>query len=711
MKRHYKIFLVWLSAISLAVIPVSNMIEKVFLWHIRQPESYEGIAEVLIFVLIVFLMCRLRKDSLFISTSAMVLVYMTKQGVVIPALSVLIYFEVLSYIGFSFVTQREEDTLVAWNFITGCCVWGTAAIVCSALNFGTINELRIVTFFLLVGAIIQNRNKHYYPVLFRLRCFCNKIKAHKVEQALFIVLAFVVAVLCAKSNTAIDYDSIWYGLRPEKVLVGENSFYDYLGYTAFVYYYPKLMELLFLPISDLNDYSFIICGNIGVFCLCMYVVFQYLDRFTKSLSMPTKLIIVLAICSVPALANIAATAKPDILGFFFTLLAFYYATGYFRGNSKEIWPAFICLALCTGTKLTYLLWGGILFLFLVIHLAVTSVTQKGYMRDVIRSATGYLTVGILCLFLVLGVHARTLLLTGFPLYPTGTEFFSKIGFTAKNYAAVTRPSRGIPTDSALSRIYQFLFDPTQLAHVIMLWPSNLMAVCIVMGFAFFKKDFLKGGGIWMVLLCVINILATLYFEITQLFPDGNYFIFSIGCITLTTALLVDGEGNIQLISKIYKPLSVLIIANLIMLFISHSSWQWGTKPFDIIMVNDNMETSMRNENIMNYHGLAEIDAYLSQNMRSERIISSVFEGAEIPERLCSGVETVDIIANDYFTDGQIFQSFENFEEYIRNANIKGFVVEHNIEDSFSDYVNRLFCEGKVYLAVSDASADLFVMSG
>ena len=47
-----------------------------------------------------------------------------------------------------------------------------------------------------------------------------------IETASIIIIAGIVLALFAKTNTAQDYDSLWYGLRSQYVLVGQNSFYD-----------------------------------------------------------------------------------------------------------------------------------------------------------------------------------------------------------------------------------------------------------------------------------------------------------------------------------------------------------------------------------------------------------------------------------------------------------------------------------------------------
>ena len=164
---------------------------------------------------------------------------------------------------------------------------------------------------------------------------------------------------------------MWYGLRPEHVLIGEHSFYDYLGYSAYVYYYPKLMELLFLPISNLGDYSFIITGNIFVYILLIVSLYRLLNNMfkniDKNINYKFNLItwIILVIVTIPAITGITDSSKPDILGVFLTVCAFMFFTEFLSNKKKTELAilALVSLLLATGTKLTYLLWGGLLFFF------------------------------------------------------------------------------------------------------------------------------------------------------------------------------------------------------------------------------------------------------------------------------------------------------------------------------------------------------------
>ena len=89
------------------------------------------------------------------------------------------------------------------------------------------------------------------------------------------------------------------------------------------------MELFYIPISGFGDYSFIQGANVLVFALFLYAIKYYMDFFCKGRE-DAKMLGVCVFASIPAFANISATAKPDILGAFFVFVAFIYFSLYLK---------------------------------------------------------------------------------------------------------------------------------------------------------------------------------------------------------------------------------------------------------------------------------------------------------------------------------------------------------------------------------------------
>ena len=109
-------------------------------------------------------------------------------GVIIPFITVYIYFEILLYIGFTTLNLKREESVnsIIENFIAGISIWGMFAIICSLLKFGTFNDLRIMTVVLLILCILLNNKKKYYGLF---SCFTDFIiKNNKAVYRKFLLL-------------------------------------------------------------------------------------------------------------------------------------------------------------------------------------------------------------------------------------------------------------------------------------------------------------------------------------------------------------------------------------------------------------------------------------------------------------------------------------------------------------------------------------------
>lgn len=703
----------WIVALVLSLIPLYNMvINGVYRWHISQPEVYEGALEIGIFILMTLvgiLFLKLKTSILF-----SVILYLTKQGVIIPVLVDYLYIEMLCYIGFAFsnlfTKEKTAKDSIIWNFLAGCSMWGAFAILCSAAGHGGINALRGLTVILFTFSLIINRNKEYRFVFRKIISFYETKVVDNETKIVFILAVFVLATLFAKSNTALDYDSLWYGLRPEKVLIGAHSFYDYLGYTSFVHYYPKLMELLYLPISGLGDYSFIICMNVWCLALMEIVIYNIFEKIMSSLSMSAKLALILLLCSIPAVANIAATAKPDILGCFFVLCASFYGLCYWYGERNILACAYIALFLSTGTKLTYLLWGGIVFIAITLTFILRLVKKEENSNILLQNFISYKFEIVSTIIFVFGVHVRTFLLTGYPIYPIAVEWFNKLGFMAKNYALQISNPRSGDGISYVYRLYQYVFNPSELGHVIMLWTSNVGLFLLIVFFIHWKKinrKKRKEDKLLLVLVLIMSLVSG-YYGLTMNNPDGNYFIFPIILVSiLLLYFLCDLDCN-RVIYYISRPLYMVLAVDIVIMFVSHSSWAYGTKVIDRQIVCDNFDSGIRNEVVLKSSGINQIAEYLRVNLNEARVVTSSMSDESVPRRIDSRIETIDMIANPYFNGGDILQSYESFEQYLEYAKIQGLIVSKDERGIYRDYVDKLIEKGKVVLAISDEAADLFL---
>lgn len=715
-KNFIKNIIILVSVCILTIIPFFNIVlNGVYSWHIRQPQFYQGGTEIIAFIILSCIFSIKFRDRFEIFLLVLSCIYLSLNAVIIPVVVVYIYFDIICYIGNTVLSLNKDTNSndVIDNFISGVSIWGSISIIFSVLKFGTINNLRLVTLLILITSIILDKHKSYKLLIVHFYDFIRINKNSNKMNFLIIILIFFICMLFAKTNSAIDYDSLWYGLRPENVLVGKNSFYDNLGYSAFVYYYPKLMELLFLPISGMGDYSFIICSNILVFILFISSFYKLGKLYFKCVKSEFIILFTIITFSIPAISNIATTAKPDILGSFFTFLSFYYFLKYISDKeTKNIIFSFLGIMLSTGTKLTYMLWAGLLFISIILSLLINK--NKIKTRKRLRFNRYYL---ILCLGIIFvgGVHYRTYKLTGYPVYPILMNIFNLLGFKAKYPAISERTStlnQPICLSEVFDRLYQFIFDPQNLSHVIMQWTSTLVPILLIVLILYIRANDIKINQTLKIVLIIAipQISAMIYYMCSMDNPDGNYFILPIviiSFITMYMILQVYNYGKNYIYSKCIILCSVLIlIMNLTITFVSHSSWEIGTREFDLEVIKNNFETFDKNQNSYKKNGYSKIANYIRENMKEKRILSSYKDFTEL-YRIDGAIETYYEISFDRFSNKTITSSYNDFINYIKYSNIRGLMLIHDDQSQFKEYINCLIKQYGYINKIEDEKATFY----
>lgn len=705
MKLTPKILILVIGSLFLALFPfIRMMLLGVYRWHETQPEFWQGGIELILFGIIMVILWIVMKKKTILPMLILSSLYLSVNGVIIPVLTSVLYFECLQFIGAAFLSLNKKYMTkhILERFIAGICIWGAGAILFSLLGLGQINDLRIYSVCLLLLSLIIKRKKIYYNTYTKFEHFI-RYNITTIWQYITITgIILVVLALFAKTNTAQDYDSLWYGLRPQYVLVGHHSFYDNLGYASQVYYYPKLMELLYLPISGLGDYSFLQCANVWVFAFILYIIYSFIKKY-QQIPISANLGIVCVISTIPAVANISATAKPDTLGTFLILLAFTYCLDYFQNKkmSSAIWSG-ITLLLCTGTKLTCFLWGGIMAILFLILLFIDKRKDKTIWNTAEELKMNAIMI-LSSLFLVIGIHLRTYMLTGVPIYPRCMPFWKTLGFQTKAYLYSVKEPRLNPDMSLLSflnRLKSFFLDPSDLGHIVMLWTSNLYIIAII-AFLFYKKKhiFKNCENIFEIALLGIYPVVMIYYVFTLLNPDGNYFILPIIVILL---LCIKNIKTSELRANATS-FGIIIVTYIIfqapIMFVSHSSWAYGTKAFSKEIIADNFETKTKNQSIFYSIDMMSIENKVSQFQTTDRVISSgSISGNDF--RLSCSLETYRELMSH--TNPNLTKDYLMFEKYLGEINIKALIVSKTDETNFPLFVQK-YINTKNIVSITETS--------
>lgn len=703
-----------LIVMVLLFVPFKNLfIDGVYNKNITGGDAYKSGVQCLLFFLLTVSFSFVRKDRANVIIGGSLILFLSMQGVLIPYLAVYVYFESICFIGHVLNQKVGIEPELIRNFISGLCTWGALAIICSLLKHGTIVELRLLTLILVIVGILFN-SVQYELMPHKLLC-CIKLQSDSKISIVFIVaLCFLSVILAAKTNNGQDFDSLWYMLKPEYMLVGENSFYDYLGYSAYVFYYPKLVEFFLLPVSGLGDYSFILIGTVFIYNLFIVLTYKFFEIFTPKTQKESRLLMLLVLFSIPSLTSVAASAKGDVFGAFLTFSGIYFFLKFIHSSSYiDLIYSIISFMLCTGTKLTFLLWGGIAFLvFFIYYIFAVSklVKSKGENK---KKITLLLANGIIFIF---GIYYRTYLLTGYPTYPTGVAFWNKIGFSAK-YAMKnvgSSSSISLSLKHILERLYDFIFNPTTMDHTVMSWQTNVALIMILVAFCFcsFRKGNIRKETKILIVIAIIEQIVAIYYMIVLVQPDGNYFY----CPVLITSIacwmyLYDKKNKELTRNYISFILFTMLCFNIPLFFISSWSWAPGINLFTREIIRNSYEDNILEEEYFKQKGYYQINEYISNNMGKTRILMSGNE-----QRIHGAVESFWSAFTPQWCSSEIRETYDDFKKYIEYAGIKGFVLSHQPEENefqedalFQAYALQIIQEDGYECVVKDENADLYIL--
>lgn len=615
---------------------VKNILISVYSWHLSRPETTEGGIEIIIYGFLFFLCAVCVKNKTVFSSLIifLCLLYLWAHFVLFPVVAVFFYFEIILSFGFwlrrlsglspTYSTRHYLD-----SFILGLSAWTCLAVLLSWFKLGTITDLRILTGIIAVISISSGVNKPLSVWI------VQKLGASgKLAKIGFLSLLLVLLIQFAKTTRAFEHDSLWYGLRPEKVLVGPHSFFDHLGLVSSVFYYPKLYELFLLPISGFESYSFILCA--GVFVLLLFCILVYSIGLFLGLNRLWAILLVLLIATLPVVANISSTAKSDILTNFLMLLAVFRFSQYFSGKQLfHCLTGFSCCLLSLGGKLYSLVYIPV-FLFAVLIVfflqSVIAGEKPTFIFNSPKKVLIYYGGLVFAAIATIGIILRTYTLTGAPFYPLFVKLWENLGFTLQYPLALgERGGGGWKSASDLLTVwYHYFFAPQTLPHIIMLWTGNVSLFLLFMSvlLAIFKKNqlpfrFKKSNLTCFAALSFLIVVTGILLISFKVFKspggDGNYFILPLILFVIYlfswSITRLERAGTAYLKGSIFFSILFFIIIQSVIMFVSHPSWSWGTgiphySPYNAYYEDNNKNTEYRKQ--LQEHGLLRIEDYISK---------------------------------------------------------------------------------------------------
>ena len=317
-----------------------------------------------------------------------------------------------------------------------------------------------------------------------------------------------------RSNVALDYDSLRYGLRSAYVLFPEG-FFSAHGQINSVYSYPKGLELLTYPLNYLPGYGFLLSFTLWTYLALALVFGLLLFHFQKNRK---KLYIgVLCFFLLSSVGNMSLTMKTDLFTLLLQLSALYF---FLKG--KRLQSCFL-LFFSYSFKPTAVVFStllGIVFLFTMlleflgkrnpkansqantdrntnIHTNIntnTEINSNTCINPYIHQAkeekwTSELPFVLFSVVYTGLITLRTFLITGLPFSTTFTGIFKAIGFQVNwpfnldahvDYSGELSLSESV--FSFFRRLFSFLFYPVgeDMEHVAIAWSGVIFPLILLL---------------------------------------------------------------------------------------------------------------------------------------------------------------------------------------------------------------------------------------
>ncbi|HEY0198047.1 MAG TPA: hypothetical protein VGC19_05825 [Rhodanobacter sp.] len=647
--------------------PFELVMEGPFSWAVRQLGAWQGAIELAVLALSVGCVAYYLsgwKRSLLLA--ALCIVYSRRQGVDFAILASLIYFEGIVSLGVLLYRKlmKADCNTVEGHVIAiaiGLLTWSCIQWTISALGLGSLRGLEYSAAIILGGGLLLERR---LPLL----AFTSK-KLRNRSLATALSTSFtctVILMLFAKSGVSADFDSMWYGMRGDRLLVASGSVFRSLGLVSPIHYAPQAYELILVPLSALHSIPGIF--GFAIWCVaalgfCLYAIGERLGW------KPTLILIMLAVAlSTPALLNIAITAKGDVLAAFWIFFGIY---GLISHRQSGDWR-WLMLALAAAIaaicyRMSTVIYASTLALVALVYLgrSILRARPSGVIAPVKVGIWLWIAMASITLFIF--VTIRTYLLAGIPFIEPGilVKITEAMGFVRK-FPAGNAPPQAVKFNTKIVEIvFDLIFRPGKMSHIVIGWTGAAWAFFIFVGLLLnkFKLDAFRELRIfWLFAAIWGTILLLVYFPDRG--GDGNYFIVSVISL-LILGLGLTGNYLMQggLLGRSLRSVVALFVVSSILVALVTGSWGPGTRGFDLKFNRPIEDLRARTKSELTYNGMMPISDFLRKLPRDTRVISVVpipMRG-KIPESWLPGRnESLAAIAIFMPSFTRSVESFEDF---------------------------------------------------
>ena len=438
------------------------------------------------------------------------------------------------------------------DFILGCSFTITIFCIMGLFRIKEIPVFRITAIILGVLFLVW-----YFVKLYRSGYNPFDIWTHlgqSLDSAPFCIrlgLTFILVIVLiqiGRVNLAMDFDTLWYGVRSEYIITCGEGIYDNPGMVSLVYAYSKGWEILTLPLCDQPSHTYLNFFHIWLAILGLLETKRIANLFMNKKGAFLSIVLTAAI---PGIMNMSVSAKTDMITWFIQLIMIELFFTYVKEtNHKKRRPVSL-LILTAGAYLLSLTMKPTSLVFSTAVFGMMGIYLLFSKRLAVRAPITHWLGLIFPITTLILVWMRTYFITGMPVTSIFTSIFEKLGFTLKYpYATSDIPSNYnyLEGETTLQmffrRLYQMLLSPAgdDMLHISMAWGSSLILFIAVfvllskLNLGFLQRDSRERASysvrtaskfiFWPFLVVNLISLIMLY----QI--DGNYFMLLYSMIVL-----------------------------------------------------------------------------------------------------------------------------------------------------------------------------------
>jgi hypothetical protein len=620
------LFLVIVGALFILAPLRSLFVKGIFAWHIKQPEAWQGGIEAgFLWAAVSLSFLCLTGWKRWSAVGILCWLYARHHGVDGAVVITYTYLEGLIAVGWMALPLvrgsrlGRVDAICVAAFL-GVLAWSLLTWSAAYLGFGTLREIHWATLIGLSGAYLIARPPQLIVDLARSVGEPGILKAVSLGLVVTVFLA-----MFAKSSVSTDFDSIWYGLAADRVLVASGTLLHSEGLVAPVHYYPKLFESLQLPLSGLGSITAVVGLSISGWLLLLISASQSLRSI--GVRGDLRAVVIALIATVPAFAGIGITAKGDTFGAWILVLSLLAAVRYREGSGAAwFWVGLSAAALSMLMRLSTipyaLAMGGVL---ICCALPRIRTNWRDEVHDLLHSRALWVLAAALGLFALVSI--RTLLLAGVLLI--GPDFL--VDVQARLGLEVAFPAGRLQGgDLALlpwkKALMTYLFDPRMYTATLLEWTGNvwlyMTIAAVVIGTRFRSALRLAWPFLTIGILFFPVLLLNKYFPSAG--ADGNYFITPIVALISFAAVLLQNaarNGSASMGSLRIGLLAFAIASSAI--FFVTASWGPGTRAFDANFFRPLRDLKSRSSKVFADNGMTAIARYLSVMPKGTRVVGDI----------------------------------------------------------------------------------------